>query len=173
VRFTYTVTGGGGTFDLSRTALYPTILLEVYAADPLDLRSNRLEETEEVTVGEERYVRYASKDPIEAGDPVQVIVVAEAGSSNGLILGAAGLGVVLLVAVGFAAFRPRRRRTAADDSASPPPTKREPAVSSRQTILTAIARLDLDHEARAISDEEWETQRQVLKERLDDPGTPS
>ncbi|MGH2807996.1 MAG: carboxypeptidase-like regulatory domain-containing protein, partial [Actinomycetota bacterium] len=50
VTFSYEIPGSGASVDLSRPALYPTLELSVFAKPPLEIRSNRLEEKDPVTL---------------------------------------------------------------------------------------------------------------------------
>jgi hypothetical protein len=170
VTFTYVVPGTGGSFDISRRALYTTVKFEVYAAPPLEIRSNRLTEEGEVAVGDKDYVRYSSADPIEAGDPIQALAIAEAGTPAALVGGAIAIGAVILLLGGFGLLRLRGRKppkgaepTAEDLSAA------SQRADERQELLVAIAKLDLQREADTITEEQWRNERDALKKRLETP----
>jgi hypothetical protein len=167
VTFTYVVPGNGGTFDISRRALYPTVKFEVYAAPPLEVRSNRLSDEGEVAVGEKDYVRYGSDDPIEAGDPIQALAIADAGTPAALVGGAIAIGAAILLLGGFGLLRLRRgktpKRAQAPGGSSPGP---EGSID-RQELLVAIAKLDLQREAETITEEQWRDEREALKKKLE------
>ena len=148
--FSYRLKGGGGSFDLSHPALYPTLELSIYAGPPLEIRSNRLEPRDAVTIDGTRYERWSAAEPIDAGDPLQAIAVANASLSLVPIL-AIGAGVLLLGIVGTIVLR---RRT---------PKKRPP---DRARLLEEVARLDLEYEAGAIDHEGWDDRRSALMGRL-------
>lgn len=148
VTLAYELPEAGSTIDLSRPALYPTLELSVFAAPPLEIRSNRLEPGDEVTLGGTRYRRWDSTEELDAGDPLQAIAVADAGVPAGpvvaIILGALAAGALLAVIV-----------------------KRGPRhSSSRDELLVAVAELDLAFKNGALSEERWKSERQRLKARL-------
>ena len=153
--FSYSVPGTGGSFDLSRPALYPTLELSIYAAPPLDIESNRLVRGEGVTLEGKRYERWTAEDPLEAGDPLQALAIARAEASSvplvatlaGLVL--AGLTIALVA-------RSRRK---------PVP------VAGRDELLAQVAQLDLDHEAGKVDGPEYEKRRATLVARIKQAGS--
>jgi len=152
--FAYTVRGTGGSYDLSRVALYPIADYNVHVTDPLEISSNRLEGGGEVTVpGSGRYRKWSAAD-IEAGDPIQVIAVAHGENSAWLIAGIAG--AVMIGGGGLAYILVRRRR--------PSPAVQE--TRSRDDLVVEIARLDLRYRAGEMSAQEWTVERDELKKRL-------
>lgn len=76
VTFSYTLPSSAGNIDLSRPALYPTIELSVFAEEPLEVRSNRLEPRGSITLSGTRYRRWSASDELDAGDPFQALAVA-------------------------------------------------------------------------------------------------
>ena len=152
VTFTYPLEGSGGTFDLSRTALYPILDLSVYAAEPLRIESNRLERSAEETIDEREYRTWSADQDIDAGDPIQVNAIAEAGRGP-LVLGIGVVMVALLVAAGV--WLVRRRQ---------PPAA--PGSLGSDDLLEAIAALDLRYRAGEIGENEWNRTRIELKQRL-------
>jgi hypothetical protein len=152
VTFSYPLEGVAGSFDLSRRALYPIVNMAVYAADPLEVRSNRLVFQAEVTVGGKTYDRYGGEKALDAGDSLQAVAAAEAGAPSGLLLGMAGV-LALAVLLGLIPFI-RMRRT----GPRPRPT--------REHLIAEIARLDLEHEQRDVSTEKWAARRAELKAEL-------
>jgi hypothetical protein len=158
VMFAYTLTGGAGTYDVSHTALYPTLNTVVHVTDGFSVESNRLGDAGEVTIGDTRYVRWVSDDVIEAGDPIQIAVTAEAGTSPWLAGGLVGAG--LLAAAMFVWTLLRNRKPADRSPASPE------RVSSREQVVAAVAELDLKHDAGDIDDDEWTARRAELKDDL-------
>jgi hypothetical protein len=153
--YTYRVNGSAGTFDLTRTALYAMAEVDFYAAPPLSIESNRLEKGDEVEIGDRSYVRYSTPEGLDPADPVQVLATADAGIPAALLIGA-GAGVLFLIAIAAIGWRRTRK-----------PAVRAP-VAPREEILASIAELDLRHEAGEISQEEYETRRAAMKERLRD-----
>ncbi len=173
--FSYRLTGSGGLFDASRTALYPTSELVVHAVQPLEVEGNRLAADGSVRVAGRTYRRWSTAEGIEAGDIVQVAATAQAGLDVPLLAGLAA-GVALFVAAGAFAYTRRRRTRPAllptrVTQASSPPSPARPAASSstapsREEVIATIAGLDLDHDSGRLSDEEWRGRRGALKELL-------
>lgn len=151
--FSYPVEGLTGSFDLSRRALYPIEELTVFASEPLEIESNRLRARGPVDVGGGTYERYSTDDALDAGDPVQVLAVAEAGTPAGLVAGMAGVLVLVLFLGAFPFLRSRRR-------AAPEP-------KTRDGLVRAIARLDIEHEGSRITTQEWAARRADLKAELE------
>lgn len=162
--FSYSADGTGGSYDLTRTALYPILDSSVFAQPPLEIRSNRYESNGgPVDVGGDEYIEYAAPSDLDAGDAIQVLAVAEAGFSSWLVVGAIVLLAffALAVAVGILI----RRRPGRHDA----PDKNVPAPSlDRERLVIAIAELDLRYRNGEISEEEWRAQRDDLKARADE-----
>jgi Carboxypeptidase regulatory-like domain len=158
VMFAYTLAGSAGAYDLSHTALYPTLNTALHVSDGLAVDSNRLADAGEITIGERRYVRWSSDDVVEAGEPIQVAVTAEAGTSPWLVAGLAGAG--LLAAALFTWTMLRNRKS----SGLHPGPRAAPA--SRERLVAAVAELDLRHDAGEIEDDEWKIRRAELKGAL-------
>ena len=156
VMFAYTLGGSAGTYDLSHTALYPTLNTAVLLTDGLSIESNRLGEAGEVTLGNRRYVRWASDGVVEAGSPIQIAITAEAGTSPWLVGGLVGAGLIAVVLFAWTLFRNRKPVKA---------TSVEP-VEPREQLVAAVAELDLRHDAGNINDSEWKARRAVLKSHL-------
>lgn len=154
--FSYDIPGDTGTFNLSRTALYDIAEMSVFVSDPLVLDSNRLVERGDVTLAGETYRRWTSRNPIDPGDSIQVIATAQADLSAGLI---AGIGVTLLgiVALVFLAFRRRTRKKVDERAPDPGPDG---------DLVRAIAQLDVAYEKGELTEEEWRTSRNALKEQV-------
>lgn len=159
--YTYRIPGTAGIFDINRAALYPTLNTLVHAEPPLTLRSNRLELDGEVTVADREYERWATTEPLEGGDRLQVQATAQAegaGLSVGIGIAAAlGLGLI-----GFTLMRRRAPRAPEGMTAY----GGHPVPETRDHLLSLIAALDLRHRAGDISEEEWGRRRAELKERL-------
>jgi len=158
VMFAYTLEGSAGTYDLSHTALYPTLNTAVHVADGLSVDSNRLSEAGGVTLGDRRYVRWASDGVVEAGGPIQIAVTADAGTSPWLVGGLVGAG--LLAAALFVWTLLRNRKA---PLRRPVPSE---GTESREQLVAAVAELDLRHDAGDIDDSEWTARRAVLKSDL-------
>lgn len=156
--FSYQVAGDGGTFDLSRRALYDVSELSVFAAEPLTVESNRLEAGDEVTLEGTTYQRFTTPDGADPADPLQILVVADAGSPAALVGGLAA-GLVGLGGLAVVAFkRGRRRRSAPRDVTADPP--------GREALIAAIAELDLRHTSGEVPDDEYARRRSELKQQL-------
>lgn len=154
VVYSYEVPGEGGTYDLSRPALYPTLELGVYAGDPLAIDGGRVAPDGTRDVRGKTYDLYSSSGTLEAGDAVDMIAVAEASASNLLAIGAAVAGVV--AAAGVLVFLIRRR------------SRREAPTVRREDVVEAIARLDLAKEQGLIHEQEWASRRDELKRTLEE-----
>ncbi|HEX2051321.1 MAG TPA: carboxypeptidase-like regulatory domain-containing protein [Actinomycetota bacterium] len=156
--FTYSVPGSGGLFELGRTALYPVVRLSVHASEPLEIRSNRLRASGEVTVGGRTYRRWTTSEAVDPGAPVQIVAAAEAGAGGALAWGAAALAALVAIVVAAAAVRARRR--------GPRPERAPSAPDGRRELLVEIAQLDLARERGEVSDDAWARRRSELKDRL-------
>lgn len=162
--FSYQVEGTGGTFDLSRRALYTISELSVFAADPLEVTANRLRERGRVELEGTTYRRFSSDSELDPADPVQILIVAEGGSATPLLVGlGAGLGVLVLLAL-FAFMRTKRERRVV--RTEPPPPR------DRDELLAAIARLDLEFETGRLDEAEYRRRRADLKDRLSSAPEP-
>ena len=163
--FSYQVEGTGGTFDLSRRALYTVSELSVFAADPLEVTANRLTAGDTVELEGTTYRRFSSEEELDPADPIQILIVAEGGSATPLMIGlAAGLAVLALIAV-IAFIRTKRKRTRVVPAEPSPP-------NDRDGLLTAIARLDLEFEAGRLDEAEYRRLRSGLKDRLSSASEP-
>ena len=159
--FTYQVEGQGGTYDLSRTAPYAISDLGVFAQPPLEVTGNRLKDDGEVDIQNVTYSRWSSEDSIDPADPIQILIVAEGGSSMTLIGGLVA-GLLALVVLAFVLFRRGKRKRTATPAGS-----NQPLIESRDDVITAIAELDLRHDNDEMNDDEWAAQRAALKARLE------
>jgi hypothetical protein len=160
ITFSYRVEGGAGTFELSRVALYPTVQTSVYAVEPLEISSDRLEPDGQRRVGDDIYRVWATAGGLDAGDSLPVTAVAEAGLRGGLTAGLAAAVAVVAGAAGVALLRRRRRSR----STSAPGAAHRP--ESRDDLLRAIAELDLRHEAGELSPGDYSVARAELKSKL-------
>ncbi|MDQ3941045.1 MAG: carboxypeptidase-like regulatory domain-containing protein [Actinomycetota bacterium] len=165
-RFTYSyrVTGSTGTWELSRTALYPTLELSAFVEDPLEIQSPRLTRRDSVDIGERTYRRWTSTEALDAGDAVQMSAVAK-GSPPWPVFAGGGAGVVVLLGALYLAARRRRTESDEEDVSDAPSATPEHA---RDDLVTAIARLDLQFEAGELARDEWERRRVVLKSALEE-----
>jgi hypothetical protein len=164
--FSYSVDGSTGSFDLTRTALYPILDSSVFAQPPLEVRSNRLEQAsgDPVEVGGDEYVEYAATSDLDAGDAIQVLAVAEAGMSPWLVAGAAVLlGTVALALAAGILLRRRKTTRPAPDKAQ---AARQPV--DREQVVIAIAELDLRYRNGEIDEKEWRDERDALRSRIDE-----
>lgn len=152
--YSYQVPADGLTYVLSKTALYPTADLLVFAGKPLRLDSDRMRESGTETVGGKIYSRWVTPGMVDAGDTVLIQAVAEA--EMAFLPFAIGAGALLLLVSGAYMFM--RRRTSVADPA--------PEEESRDDLIAAIAALDVAHEAGDVSTVEWESRREKLKTKL-------
>lgn len=156
--FSYEVPGSGGSFDLSRPALYPTLELAVFAAPPLEIESNRLHQTEGVTLSGTRYTKWETSDALDAGDPLQALAIARSQLPVAPMV-AVGVGVLVLATLAAALAALRRTRVRAD---APVPA----GIESDGDLVSAIAELDLRRDEGRLDETEWAAQRDRLKARL-------
>ena len=156
--FSYQVTGTGGNFDISRRALYEVTELSVFAADPLDVTSNRLERKGSVDLEGTTYRTFTTPDDLDAADPVQILIVARGGSEFPFIAGAVTAVAAALV-IGALGFRSAKRARTAK-------TRPPSAPETHEDLVTAIADLDLRFEAGDVPAEEHARRRADLKARL-------
>lgn len=163
VTFTYKLSNDNGTFDLSRTALYPIVEFSVFAEHPLTVSSNRLDDRGSKKIGTKTYERYSSSDSVASGDPIQVVIAPGSQTPLGLIAGAGAGGAALVAFLLIFYVRHRRGRGPAT------PTAAKPAdiPRDRESLVVAIAELDLRHEAGEIPDRLYDDQRSQLKEALE------
>lgn len=162
ITYSYRVQGSGGSFDLSRTALYPTAETSIYATDPIELDSARLLPDGEATIGGDSYRVWSSREGIDAGDQIGAVAVAQAGVSAALV---GGVGAALLVMLVVGGYALRRRQ-----QGSPAPARPEPM--SRDEIVRRIAELDLEFHAGELERERWQEERVRLKARLAEVAEP-
>lgn len=157
ITYSYRLAGDAATYDLSRTALYPILELSVLAQD-LRIESNRLEEDGRETIDDKTYMKWSAPEDLDAGDRLQMIAIADAGTSSVLVAGAIALGVLVLAGLAFWAIRRGARTMRA----------RAPRTRSHDEIVMEIARLDLQHEAGEVPGGEWERRRSALRAELDE-----
>ena len=161
ITYTYELPGGGGSFDVSRSALYSIGEFSIYAADPLEVESNRLDGGDTVDIEGTTYRRWATRDSIDPGDPVQAVATARAGMEPGLVAGLASV-LALVVVVGLLAYRRARKHR----SARAPIAASRSSLTTRAEVVEAIAALDVSFQAGSISESEWRTRRNQLKDEL-------
>ncbi|MDP9226292.1 MAG: carboxypeptidase-like regulatory domain-containing protein [Actinomycetota bacterium] len=158
ITYSYRAQGLVGATDISRTELYPTVEVSIFAAPPLAIQSNRLSRADDVTVGKITYHRWSSTDPLAPGDELQVLAVARAGLAPGLVIGLLAA-FALFALIGGLFFLHSRRREARGGAASP--------TTAREDVLIAIATLDGRYEAGEIAENEWSRQRAALKAEVE------
>jgi hypothetical protein len=157
VTFSYSLPDTGAQFELSRNALYATGEISVYTRPPLTVSSNRLVESGEKSIEGTTYNLWTSAEGlIDSGDPVQILLVANAGQSTTLLAGVGALAVIILI-VGVIGLRRMRR--------VPPPGRRGRTPMTREQVLTKIAEIDLAYESGDLSKDDWERMRGRLKQR--------
>ena len=154
--FTYLVEGSGGSYDITRTALYPIAEVNVYTAQPLAIEAGLFERDGEINRGR-RYTRWTTPESFAAGDPVSVLAVAQHSSRTplytGVVLGLVAIALLAGLALVRWSTRSRRVVTAPGET--------------RDHLVTAIAELDLRHQSGAVDDDEWARRRTALKARLE------
>jgi hypothetical protein len=158
--FAYRLRGTAGAYDFSRVALYPVLSTTVYAGDPLEVRSNRLEEAGSEEIGGTDYRLFSTTDALDPGDRLQISASAEASGSSGLTLGIVLAGLLAGGLIAFAVARRGGARAAA------------PKEPSRDDLVRAIAELDIRHDAGEIGDTEWVERRGSLRRDLEEMGAP-
>ena len=157
--YSYRVQGLVGQTDISRTTLYPTVEVSVFAASPLTIQSNRLSRSGAITLDKIKYQKWTSKDPLAPGDELQAVAIARAGLAPGLIIGiVAGFAVF---ALGGLLFYLRSRKPHGPEPAAPP------AAPTREDVLIAIAKLDRRHENGDVAEDEWRRARARLMSQVE------
>jgi hypothetical protein len=156
VTFSYEIPGSGASVDLSRPALYPTLELSIFAKPPLEIRSNRLQKEDPVTLQGTSYERWSATGSLDAGDPLQALAIAEAGVS---VLPLVTILVAAIVLGGAGTFLLRRRRGT-------------PARDERHDLLVAVAELDLAFESGELPEDRYRTERARLRSELERAGGP-
>lgn len=158
ITFAYGLRVNTGQVDLSRRALYPILNLGVFAEPPFVIDSTRLIEDGEVTIEGTTYARYRSEEDVTGGNSIPMIATAQGESATVLIAGAIAAGALIVVIVVLALVRRRARRRAPEEA----PT----VIESRDDLLVAIARLDLEYHSGKLDHERWDAERAELKSRL-------
>lgn len=157
VTFAYPAVGSGGSYDLTRRALYPIDEFSVFVTEPLEVDSGRLAFEGNQDVGGDRYREWTSTGSFDSGDVIPILAIAEGSSSSVLWIGI-GIGLVLILTLVIASVARRR----------PAPVKAAASTSSHEDndLVTAIAELDLRHESGQLSDQQWSEARARLKTKL-------
>ena len=150
--YSYRVPADALTYVLSKTALYPTADLLVFAGEPLKIASDRLRSQGTETVDGQTYERWEAPGLVDAGDTVLIQASAEADIQWWPF----ALGAGVLIAGIAAAYVVKRKRPKAAKTSS----------RSREELIDAIASLDVEFEAGKIEKEQWEMQRAELKSLL-------
>ncbi|HET7481434.1 MAG TPA: hypothetical protein VFK89_01105 [Actinomycetota bacterium] len=164
ITFSYALEGTAGRYTMSRTALYPTAEMSLFAERGLDVESNRLTRDGSLELKGKDYAKYSVADGADAGDEVQIVVTAR-GAPPWWSFALAAAGVLLLVALIALAmrWRGRRNKDAVPGDDEPQPDRREP-------LIAAIARLDLEHDQGLVDEAEWTQRRAALKTQLERAG---
>jgi hypothetical protein len=165
ITFAYRVPGSSGSYDLSRTALYPVLNTAIHATEPLEINGPRLEPKGEVTIRGERYRRWATTESLDPGDALQVGAVAQANGTPGLTIGLVGAGLLGVTLLLFAFARRRPVATPGRTVAT------HPSAETREHVISLIAALDLRHRAGDVPDDEYARKRAELKDLLTDLST--
>lgn len=151
--YSYRVPADGSTYVLSKTALYPTADLLVFAGEPLRLDSDRMRDSGTEEVGGNTYRRWEAPGMVDAGDTVLIQAVAEA--EMAFLPFAIGAGALLaLISAGYMFMRRRSRND------------REAPTETRDELITAIASLDVAYESGELEKTQWERERERLKAQL-------
>jgi hypothetical protein len=150
--YSYRVPADALTYVLSKTALYPTADLLVFAGEPLKIQSDRLDAKGTETIEGKTYEKWEAPGLVDAGDTVLIQASAEADMQWWpFALGAGGL--VAAIAAGYLLMRRKPR---------PVPKARR----SREELIAAIASLDVAYESGDVKEAEWESERAKLKSLL-------
>jgi len=160
ITFAYRMPVNTGQIDLTRRALYPVLNLGVFAEPPFTIDSTRLTEDGEVTIEGETYTRYRSQESVTEGNSIPMIATAQGTNDTILIAGAVAVGVLLLVILIMVLVRGRTPRSPAERASA------LPVEESRDDLLVAIARLDLEHRNGKVDHDSWIEHRTELKARL-------
>jgi hypothetical protein len=166
ITFAYGLTVNTGQVDLSRRALYPILNLGVFAEPPFTIDSTRVTENGEVTIEGDTYTRYRSQESVTEGNSIPIIATAQGTNDTALIAGAVAAGVLVLVSVLLVLVRRRSRRSSAK------PGSAAPAEETRDDLLVAIARIDLEHRNGELDHDKWSARRAELKARLAEHKSP-
>ena len=167
VIFRYITKGLVGTYDVSRTALYPIETSSVFAAKPLVVDGNRFEADGSRTIGGKRYARYSTTGPVTSGDALQILATAEASGSTALIIGGAvGLGVISLAVLVGLVMRHKRRRPGRETRPS------GVTAGAREELLVQVAELDVAYRAGRVTQDDWDMRRAELIAKLRDHEVP-
>ena len=165
ITFAYGLTVNTGQIDLSRRALYPILNLGVFAEPPFTIDSTRLTKDGEVTIEGETYTRYRSQESVTEGNSIPIIATAQGTNDTALIAGTVAAGVLVLVILLLVLVRRRARRSSAEPVPAAP-------VETRDDLLVAIARLDLEHRNGELDHDKWSARRAELKARLAEHKSP-
>lgn len=160
ITFAYGLQVITGQVDLSRRALYPILNLGVFAEPPFVVDSTRLSEDGEVRIEGETYTRYRSDENVTEGNSIPMIATAQGDNDSALILGAMVAAGLLVAILTLGLVRRRARQQAPAQKPAPP------SRETRDDLLVAIARLDLDYGNGKVDHDQWETKRAELKSRL-------
>jgi hypothetical protein len=141
-----------GETDLQRGSFYSTERMDVLVEPGLELAGGGFRLLDDIDFGGDVYRQYVRND-VSSGEEVSFVLVESRGA--GMWPVAAGVGTLLVLAL--AAWRLGRSRAA----------RRSPLRQrGRSDLLEAIAALDVEHEAGAVADHEYEARREELKSRL-------
>ena len=150
--YSYRVPADALTYVLSKTALYPTADLLVFAGEPLEIQSDRLRAKGTETIDGKTYEKWEAPGLVDAGDTVLIQASAQAEMQWWpFALGAGGLLALIAAAYLFKSRRPR----------SEPAPRR-----SREELIAEIASLDVAFESGDVKEDEWKATRERLKSLL-------
>ncbi|MGH2751398.1 MAG: carboxypeptidase-like regulatory domain-containing protein [Actinomycetota bacterium] len=166
ITFAYSLRVETGQLDLTRRALYPILNVNLFAERPFAIDSPKLFEDGEETIEGVTYARYRSEDRVTEGDSIPIIAVAEGDDDFALRAGAIAAGALLVVLLAFALLRRRGGARAATRA------RVEPVEQTRDELLVAIARLDLDYSNGRVDREQWVATRAQLKSELAETKAP-
>ncbi len=159
ILFSYQVAdSGGGTYSLTRPALYPTRHMSVYAADPLIVNGAGIRGAGRVTSRGQTFTKWTSSSSLAPLDQIELTAAARGGITPGL---AGGLGVALIVLLAAGGFALRRSRRPVA-----PPGRAPNEPLARVELIAAVAELDLAYDDGRVSQGHWQTRRAELKRRL-------
>lgn len=161
VSYVYTVNVPRSGWSLSRPVIYPTAREEILLDPSLSLVGPGLSFRKNILIGKVEYKNYQG-GALAPGTTLNATITYTSSTSTVLWTGLAILAVLVLVAaIGFPRLYRRSRRQAGALPGGP-----ETSSESREELIEAIAALDEAHDDGTIPDEQYETTRAALKDRL-------
>lgn len=153
--------------EISQSLVLPASVVRVFVPDGMEAQSNQITQSGSQDVQGEIYQSYLAND-LQAGDVLNLTIsgtpntaatpVSESGPNRSLLIGAAGLGIALILAGAWMYFRDRTIREDEEDD--------ESEFDTAEDVMDAIIALDDLHRVKKISEEAYQNRRTELKEIL-------